>query len=81
MGWPLAASQAGKAYPRIGFRCTAVIGSTLGSVGAAPLLLVDADSGAAQRRWAVAVVDLPSASLRAGSRRGANYAPGSRDSR
>ncbi len=45
MDWPLAASQAGKAYPRIGFRCTAVIGSTLGSVGAAPLLLVDADSG------------------------------------
>ncbi|MBF6131651.1 MFS transporter [Nocardia otitidiscaviarum] len=45
MGWPLAASQAGKVYLRIGFRRTALIGSTLGSVGAATLLLVDADSG------------------------------------
>ncbi|WP_306360907.1 MDR family MFS transporter [Nocardia sp. CC227C] len=45
MGWPLAASQAGKLYLRIGFRRTALIGSSLGSVGAATLLLVDADSG------------------------------------
>ncbi|WP_306358134.1 MULTISPECIES: MDR family MFS transporter [unclassified Nocardia] len=45
MGWPLAASQAGKVYLRIGFRRTALIGSTLGSFGAATLLLVDADSG------------------------------------
>ncbi|MFI6868471.1 MDR family MFS transporter [Nocardia sp. NPDC050406] len=44
MGWPLAASQAGKVYLRIGFRRTALIGSTLGSLGAATLLLVDADS-------------------------------------
>ncbi|MFE6860203.1 MDR family MFS transporter [Nocardia sp. NPDC057668] len=45
LGWPLMASQAGKIYLRIGFRRTAVIGSSLAAIGAASLLLVDSDSG------------------------------------
>ncbi|NNH69957.1 MFS transporter [Nocardia uniformis] len=48
MGWPLAASQAGKVYLRIGFRRTAVIGSSLGTAGALTLLLVTAESGLLQ---------------------------------
>ncbi|MGV9415861.1 MDR family MFS transporter [Nocardia sp. NPDC003693] len=48
LGWPLSASQSGKVYLRIGFRATAVIGSTLAAVGAATLLLVDAGSGLLQ---------------------------------
>lgn len=44
LGWPLSASQSGKVYLRIGFRYTALIGSTLAAVGAASLLLVGAHS-------------------------------------
>ncbi|WP_225727301.1 MULTISPECIES: MDR family MFS transporter [unclassified Nocardia] len=44
LGWPLSASQAGKVYLRIGFRRTALIGSTLAALGAAALLLVDKGS-------------------------------------
>ncbi|UGT45785.1 MFS transporter [Nocardia yamanashiensis] len=44
LGWPLSASQSGKVYLRIGFRYTALIGSTLATVGAASLLLVGAHS-------------------------------------
>ncbi|WP_040866356.1 MDR family MFS transporter [Nocardia exalbida] len=40
LGWPLAASQAGKVYLRIGFRATALIGSGLAAVGAASTLLI-----------------------------------------
>jgi EmrB/QacA subfamily drug resistance transporter len=44
IGWPMAASQAGKVYLRIGFRFTALIGSTLATLGAASTLLIDEDS-------------------------------------
>ncbi|WP_067818038.1 MDR family MFS transporter [Nocardia inohanensis] len=48
LGWPLSASQSGKVYLRIGFRYTALIGSTLATVGAASLLLVGAHAGLLQ---------------------------------
>ncbi|MGQ4597072.1 MFS transporter [Nocardia sp. R6R-6] len=44
LGWPLAAAQAGKVYLRIGFRATALIGSTLATAGAATTLLIDENS-------------------------------------
>ncbi|MFE7797460.1 MDR family MFS transporter [Nocardia sp. NPDC057440] len=44
LGWPLAASQAGKVYLRIGFRSTALIGSALATLGAVSTLLIDEDS-------------------------------------
>jgi MFS family permease len=44
LGWPMAASQAGKVYLRIGFRFTALIGSSLATLGAASTLLIDEDS-------------------------------------
>lgn len=40
IGWPIAASQAGRLYLRIGFRSTALIGSTLVVTGSALLLLL-----------------------------------------
>lgn len=40
LGWPISASQAGKVYLRIGFRTTALIGSTLATLGAASTLLI-----------------------------------------
>lgn len=51
LGWPMAASQAGKIYLRIGFRATALIGSTLDALGAASLIL--ANSGSALPQLAV----------------------------
>ncbi|WP_433591739.1 MDR family MFS transporter [Nocardia sp. CA-145437] len=48
LGWPLAASQAGKVYLRIGFRSTALIGTVLATVGAASLLLVGTGSSLTQ---------------------------------
>lgn len=44
LGWPLAASQAGKVYLRIGFRGSALIGSGLATLGAASTLLIDEHS-------------------------------------
>ncbi|CAM4138982.1 MDR family MFS transporter [Nocardia ninae] len=44
LGWPIAASQAGKVYLRIGFRATALIGSGLATVGAVTTLLITEDS-------------------------------------
>ncbi|PXX58722.1 EmrB/QacA subfamily drug resistance transporter [Nocardia tenerifensis] len=44
LGWPIAASQAGKVYLRIGFRSTALIGSGLATLGALTTLLIDEDS-------------------------------------
>ncbi len=44
LGWPIAASQAGKVYLRYGFRTCALIGSTLVLAGAALFLLLDQDS-------------------------------------
>lgn len=40
IGWPIAASQAGRLYLRIGFRSTALIGSVFALVGSALLLLL-----------------------------------------
>ena len=40
MGWPIAASQAGKVYLRIGFRACALIGTSVILVGTALLLLL-----------------------------------------
>jgi EmrB/QacA subfamily drug resistance transporter len=48
MGWPLAASQAGKIYLRIGFRGCALIGASLVLTGSALLLLLGRDSGVVQ---------------------------------
>ncbi|WP_067846033.1 MDR family MFS transporter [Nocardia lijiangensis] len=44
LGWPLAASQAGKVYLRIGFRGSALIGSGLATLGAASTVLIDEHS-------------------------------------
>lgn len=44
VGWPLSASVAGKIYLRIGFRSTALIGSSIGVIGTAMLLLFSAGS-------------------------------------
>ena len=44
VGWPIAASTAGRLYLRFGFRTTMLIGSAVGVVGAAGLLLVDENS-------------------------------------
>ncbi|MGW4715678.1 MDR family MFS transporter [Nocardia sp. NPDC004260] len=40
LGWPLAASQAGKVYLRFGFRTTALIGSGLAALGATSTLFI-----------------------------------------
>jgi MFS family permease len=40
MGWPIAASQAGKVYLRIGFRACALIGTSVVVVGTTLLLLL-----------------------------------------
>lgn len=44
LGWPLAASLAGKVYLRIGFRGSALIGSGLGVLGAVSTLFIDEQS-------------------------------------
>jgi EmrB/QacA subfamily drug resistance transporter len=44
LGWPVAASQSGKIYLRIGFRGCALIGTAIILVGAALLLLLDQDT-------------------------------------
>ncbi|WP_222721105.1 MDR family MFS transporter [Actinomadura sp. HBU206391] len=41
MGWPIAASQAGRLYLRIGFRSTALIGSTVSIAGTVLCALLD----------------------------------------
>lgn len=48
LGWPLAASNAGKLYLRWGFRVTAVIGSILVTLGCATTLLIGEQSSTAQ---------------------------------
>jgi EmrB/QacA subfamily drug resistance transporter len=50
VGWPLAASQAGRVYLRIGFRDTALIGSVVGVAGTLLCLLL----GAEAQVWQVA---------------------------
>ena len=44
LGWPISASQAGKVYLRLGFRACALIGTSLGLVGSALLLLLGRNS-------------------------------------
>jgi MFS family permease len=44
LGWPIAASNAGRLYLTIGFRRTMLIGSAIGLAGAALLLTIDQDS-------------------------------------
>jgi EmrB/QacA subfamily drug resistance transporter len=48
MGWPIAASQAGKIYLRAGFRACALIGTSIIVVGTALLLLLGRDSSVYQ---------------------------------
>jgi EmrB/QacA subfamily drug resistance transporter len=48
MGWPIAASQAGKIYLRAGFRTCALIGTSIIVLGAALLLLLGRDSSVYQ---------------------------------
>jgi EmrB/QacA subfamily drug resistance transporter len=47
LGWPIAASQAGKVYLRLGFRACALIGTSLVVVGTALLLLLGRNSAVA----------------------------------
>jgi EmrB/QacA subfamily drug resistance transporter len=54
MGWPIAASQAGKVYLRIGFRACALIGTTVIVAGSALLLLLGERSSV----WQVAATCL-----------------------
>jgi len=44
LGWPLAASQSGRVYLRLGFRASALIGGALATLGGASLLLLTAHS-------------------------------------
>ena len=48
VGWPIAASQAGRIYLRIGFRACALIGCVLVIAGTSLLLLLDARSSVVQ---------------------------------
>jgi MFS family permease len=48
MGWPIAGSQAGKVYLRIGFRLCSVIGAVVVTLGAALLLLLGPGSPVAE---------------------------------
>jgi EmrB/QacA subfamily drug resistance transporter len=52
IGWPIAASQSGRLYLRIGFRATAVIGAVIAGAGATLLALLSAHSSI----WQVAAV-------------------------
>jgi EmrB/QacA subfamily drug resistance transporter len=44
LGWPLAASQSGRAYMRLGFRNTAIIGSAVAILGTILTALLSADA-------------------------------------
>ncbi|MFP5283309.1 MAG: MFS transporter [Actinomycetes bacterium] len=48
LGWPLAASVAGRIYLRIGFRATALVGTAIVACGAALLMLLSAASTVGQ---------------------------------
>jgi EmrB/QacA subfamily drug resistance transporter len=52
VGWPIAASLSGQVYLRIGFRNTALIGSTIALVGTLPLAM----AGTSVTIWQVAVI-------------------------
>lgn len=48
LGWPIAASQSGRIYLRIGFRLTAVIGGVLATIGGAATLFIGTGSSIGQ---------------------------------
>jgi EmrB/QacA subfamily drug resistance transporter len=58
VGWPIAASQSGRLYLRIGFRNTALIGGGLCLVGTGALTLVSASSTPVQVGFACGVIGL-----------------------
>ncbi|HEY9289884.1 MAG TPA: MDR family MFS transporter [Microlunatus sp.] len=58
LGWPLAASQSGRIYLRIGFRNTALIGGGFALLGSASLLLLGPDSTPLQVGLSCAVVGI-----------------------
>ena len=58
LGWPISASQSGRAYLRIGFRLTALIGALVVVLGAALLLLLGGSSSVFQVGATVFVIGL-----------------------
>lgn len=58
LGWPVAASQAGRIYLRIGFRNTGLIGSVFVVVGTASLLLLGPGSSPVQVAVSCVVIGL-----------------------
>lgn len=58
LGWPLSASQSGRAYLRIGFRLTALIGALVVALGTALLLLLSRSSSVLQVGATVFVIGL-----------------------
>jgi EmrB/QacA subfamily drug resistance transporter len=58
LGWPVAASQSGRIYLRIGFRGCALIGTTIVLIGSALLLLLGRDSNVYQVGAACLVIGL-----------------------
>ncbi|GAB3921910.1 MFS transporter [Microlunatus endophyticus] len=58
LGWPVAASQAGRIYLRIGFRNTGLIGGAFALVGAASLLLLGSGSSPIQVAVSCVVIGL-----------------------
>jgi predicted MFS family arabinose efflux permease len=58
LGWPLSASQSGRAYLRIGFRLTALVGALCVALGAALLLLLGRSSSVLQVGATVFIIGL-----------------------
>jgi EmrB/QacA subfamily drug resistance transporter len=58
LGWPISASQSGRAYLRIGFRLTALVGTVGVVLGSALLLLLGASSSVVQVGATVFVIGL-----------------------
>jgi EmrB/QacA subfamily drug resistance transporter len=58
LGWPISASQSGRAYLRIGFRLTALVGTAGVVLGAALLLLLGESSSVLQVAGTVFVIGL-----------------------
>jgi EmrB/QacA subfamily drug resistance transporter len=58
LGWPVASSQAGKIYLRIGFRNTSLVGGVFAIVGTASLLLLGSGSSPIQVGLSCVVIGL-----------------------
>jgi len=58
LGWPIAGSQAGRVYLRLGFRGCALIGTVLVLAGCSLLLLLDADSAVPEVAFFCLVIGL-----------------------